>query len=492
MMSAADGQKSSPETDPKKPLLINKGSSQDDGVEAVHPQHSCRSLIPMFALIIFIIAAVVGVSLLVYLQRREHQPPPAPPCDDPCLITLVESIPENLTYEKHFTKHMSIYEGWMNLLSIAEQDIDIAAYYWTLRGVDGQSDPSDWQGEDIYAGLLAAGTTRGIKIRIAQSQPSKSEPSNDTIDLAKAGAAEVRSLNFPRFMPTHAGILHTKMWVVDGKHFYVGSANLDWRSLTQVKEVGAIIYNCSCLAKDMTKIFETYWYMGNPKSELPEEWPSSYDTGYNISSPMQLKFNDTDSRTFLANSPPELCPEGRSSDIDTILHVIDSAEKFVSIAVMDYIPAIEYQYPQSYWSVIDDKLRRVAYDKGIHVKILASNWTHTEPEMLNFLRSIAELDRAVKGRIEVKLFTVPAYTEAQKLLEYARVNHNKYMVTDNAAYVGTSNWSGDYFVSTGGIGFVVNQTNPDDHSNDGSPTFQQQLQSVFERDWNSEHSEPIS
>lgn len=30
------------------------------------------------------------------------------------------------------------------------------------------------------------------------------------------------------------GVLHSKFWVVDGRHIYVGSANMDWRSLTQV------------------------------------------------------------------------------------------------------------------------------------------------------------------------------------------------------------------------------------------------------------------
>ena len=30
------------------------------------------------------------------------------------------------------------------------------------------------------------------------------------------------------------GVLHSKFWVVDGRHVYVGSANMDWRSLTQV------------------------------------------------------------------------------------------------------------------------------------------------------------------------------------------------------------------------------------------------------------------
>ena len=44
---------------------------------------------------------------------------------------------------------------------------------------------------------------------------------------------QVRYLDFDRLLG--AGILHTKMWLVDGRHFFVGSANTDWRSLTQVK-----------------------------------------------------------------------------------------------------------------------------------------------------------------------------------------------------------------------------------------------------------------
>ena len=73
---------------------------------------------------------------------------------------------------------------------------------------------------------------RGIKIRIAQNLPSKTALDEDTQLLQEIGAAEVRSLDFSRLVG--AGILHTKLWVVDKRHFFVGSANMDWRSLTQV------------------------------------------------------------------------------------------------------------------------------------------------------------------------------------------------------------------------------------------------------------------
>jgi len=46
----------------------------------------------------------------------------------------------------------------------------------------------------------------------------------------RAGA-EVRSINFTELL--QSGVLHTKLWIVDGRHTYVGSANMDYRSLTQ-------------------------------------------------------------------------------------------------------------------------------------------------------------------------------------------------------------------------------------------------------------------
>lgn len=30
------------------------------------------------------------------------------------------------------------------------------------------------------------------------------------------------------------GVLHSKFWIVDRKHVFIGSANMDWRALTQV------------------------------------------------------------------------------------------------------------------------------------------------------------------------------------------------------------------------------------------------------------------
>lgn len=85
-------------------------------------------------------------------------------------------------------------------------------------------------------------------------------------------------------------------------------------------------------------------------------------------------------------------------------------------------------------------------------------------------------------------FIVPANSDQQKI-PFARVNHNKYMVTDNTAYIGTSNWSGDYFTNTAGVAFVVHD--PVYNRNATESTIRSELQAVFERDWNSNYSHTI-
>lgn len=53
---------------------------------------------------------------------------------------------------------------------------------------------------------------------------------------------------------------------------------------------------------------------------------------------------------------------------------------------------------------------------------------------------------------------------------------------------GTSNWSGDYFVNTAGSALVVNQTS----TVSSASTVQSQLRAVFERDWDSAYSTPLT
>lgn len=107
-----------------------------------------------------------------------------------------------------------------------------------------------FQGEIIFQGLLRAALDRGIALKIAQNAPTQSNPNIDTELLVRRKAAVVRSLNFAKLLG--GGVLHTKFWIVDRKHFYIGSANMDWRALTQVS-ICHVLYG-------LVKVYYDYIY----------------------------------------------------------------------------------------------------------------------------------------------------------------------------------------------------------------------------------------
>ena len=78
-------------------------------------------------------------------------------------------------------------------------------------------------------------------------------------------------------------------------------------------------------------------------------------------------------------------------------------------------------------------------ERGVEVKLLFSYWDHTKPDMQFFMKSLMALTglhRSHNNKIEAKFFKVPAFTPDQAQIPFARVNHNKYMVTDKHGFIG--------------------------------------------------------
>ena len=79
--------------------------------------------------------------------------------------------------------------------------------------------------------------------------------------------------------------------------------------------MGAVISQCGCMAEDIGKIFDAYWYLALPSAEVPSVWPDSYNTLYNNATPMEVKFNGTSFQSYLSVSMLTLitliffCPE---------------------------------------------------------------------------------------------------------------------------------------------------------------------------------------
>ncbi|CAL1688368.1 unnamed protein product [Lasius platythorax] len=450
-------------------------------------QSWCRpSCIPI-TIILILIVLVVLLPLLDHAADKYTLNATAldseSTCMDHCNIFLVETIPIGLNYSNNTARHETIYDSWMDLIGMAQETIEIASLYWTMKREDVFPDDSAKEGEQVFQALLEAGRDRQITLKIAQNLPSRLSPNIDTQILARKANALVRDLNFAGLLG--GGVLHTKLWLIDRTHVYVGSANMDWRSLSQVKELGLVALNCSCLANDYAKIFDVYWKLGED-GKVPSTWPDSLSTKINIDNPMNFTYMENKYKMFIASSPPQFSPKGRSNDLDAILHCIAKAEKFIYISVMDYFPLTIYTAQVKYWPIIDNALRAAAIERKIDVRLLISWWKHSRPSESYFLKSLQDLTNSYTNvKIEVKRFIVPTNSYLDRI-PFARVNHNKYMVTDEAAYIGTSNWSGDYFIDTAGIGTVFESVGRQNRDN-----IRQQLENIFHRDWYSNYSFPL-
>uniref|UniRef100_A0A2K6SVK0 Phospholipase D family member 4 n=1 Tax=Saimiri boliviensis boliviensis TaxID=39432 RepID=A0A2K6SVK0_SAIBB len=423
---------------------------------------------------------------------------------DSCRLVLVESIPQDLPSAAGSPFAQPLGQAWLQLLDTAQESVHVASYYWSLTGPDiGVNDSSSQLGEALLQKLQQL-LGRNISLAVATSSPTLARNSTDLQVLASQGA-QVRQVPMGRLT---GGVLHSKFWVVDGRHIYMGSANMDWRSLTQVKELGAVIYNCSHLAQDLEKTFQTYWVLGAPEAVLPKTWPQNFSSDFNRFQPFRGLFDGVPTTAYFSASPPVLCPRGRTPDLEALLAVMGSAQDFIYASVMEYFPTTRFSHPRKYWPVLDNALRAAAFAKGVRVRLLVGCGLNTDPAMFPYLRSLQALSNpeanvsvdVVRARSSgraggrallrpglmrclcspKRVFIVPVGNHSN--IPFSRVDHSKFMVTDKAAYIGTSNWSEDYFSSTAGVGLVVTQ------SPGARPRVQEQLRLLFERDWSSRYA----
>lgn len=211
-------------------------------------------------------------------------------------------------------------------------------------------------------------------------------------------------------------------------HVYVGSANADWRSLSQVKELGVLVQNSPSIAADLQKIFKMY-QIAAQTNQIPNPWPSDLDTIYNLNNPLKVLFlfinilifffsikffqlqttlNGQPVELFLASSPSAFCTPERTGDIDALLNAIKNAEQSICIEVMDYSASSLYYANNYYWPVISDALSAAAYNKKVQVKLLIARWNYTIKSTIQFAEALNSMDN-----IEVRLMIIPDLVNLQ-------------------------------------------------------------------------------
>ncbi|KAH9052505.1 hypothetical protein Ae201684P_001685 [Aphanomyces euteiches] len=319
------------------------------------------------------------------------------------------------------------------------------------------------------------------------------------------------------------GIMHQKMVIADGQHAYVGSANMDWKSLAQVMEVGVVIESTPAVVEDMARLFELWWLWSGPTAPLgapvdvfvekfqctlrlprwssfvPPQWhqPSpfsspSLSSSYNKDNPMSVVWNDEASNVFITASPDAATAKSRTLDEDGLVYTIQSAKERVSLSVMDFTPFSTFPIEtlkegSIYWPALTDAVLRVVYARPVTVRLLISQWLHSSQVMihgLKLLKGQADLCVKCRGSLEIRLMQVPGWnqTEAPQSTwpQYSRVNHAKYIVTDELANIGTSNMEWGYFYNTAGTSL-----------NTDNKYVKDALQQIFDRNWNSPYAKPL-
>ncbi|KAI4812312.1 hypothetical protein KUCAC02_023710, partial [Chaenocephalus aceratus] len=397
-------------------------------------------------------------------------------CSRNCRVVLAENIPEDISFLDNGASHLPLSEGLYSLLDRAIRAVEIVSPLWLLNSSDYESSfqPAARQGRALLSKLQGL-KARGIQLKISSGMIDSSE-----LGMLAKHHAEVHYVNTTALIK---GSILSSFWVVDRKHFYIGSSSMDWRSLATRKELGVLVYDCSCLALDLHRVFSLYWGL-QYRDFIPSFWSKRLFALFNRDEPLELTLNNTKAQAYVSSSPDFFIPKHRSSDLEAISRVIQEARQFIYISIIDYLPLLS-RNTQSYWSRIDALIREALILRKVRVRLLISCWEKTQPLSFNFLWSLRSLcmDQA-NCSMEVKFFNPRVQSDGS----LQGINHNRFMVTDRAIYLGNLDWLGNEFTFNTGVGLVISQP---EGIKERNSTVVEQLQATFERDWFSRYTHSL-
>jgi len=349
-------------------------------------------------------------------------------------VTLVETAPVGTTLD-----HPGIpdaWELWPEMMDGAKTRLDVASFYFSNQP-GGRLEP-------VIQAMERAGA-RGVAVRVlADAGFYKTYP--QTLDrLAKAPGVEVRLVDYRNLA---GGVMHAKYFVVDDTEAYIGSQNMDWRSLEHIHEIGLRV-RIPAYAQDVDRVFEMDWSVAQDldteigKAEAKPAPTPAAPAAALPPFPYVEASGDT-ARLWPAMSPKGFLPDSTTWDLPQILDALAAAKDSVHVTVLTYSPVSR---DNVYWPELDDALRAAAV-RGVKVELMVADWSKREP-VVDHLKSLVTIPN-----LSVKMVTIPQ--AASGFIPYARVTHAKYMTVDgDVCWVGTGNWEHTYFYNTRNVGVIV-------------------------------------
>jgi phosphatidylserine/phosphatidylglycerophosphate/cardiolipin synthase-like enzyme len=345
----------------------------------------------------------------------------------------------------------------------AERQLDLAFFYASDAGLGGAPDPERPTRLTELVEELEAAAAAGVAVRFltdagfVKTYPALLERLEASPDI------EVRRYTMPVLDPDghvieqpgpgdpRPGAMHAKYVILDGSSVALGSANFDWRSLEHIHELGVLVHDdgTTQLVDAFQDVFDLDWHLagGGSVEDAPRPrfgadqapvlleapgpgWSGGY-AGY---------WPDTWATPVF--SPRGLLPDENLWDLPHLVAAIDGADECVRVELLTYKPTDR----DGTWEALDGALRRAA-DRGVQVRLLVADWGK-RASVLPGLVSLTLLPSA-----EVRFVTIPEDPGGH--IPFARVIHGKYLVADDhTSWIGTANWSRDYFESGRNVGLL--------------------------------------
>ncbi|GAV84301.1 PLDc_2 domain-containing protein [Cephalotus follicularis] len=498
---------------------------------------------------------ISGISVAVFLFTYISLPGATE--SSHCKAWLVQSIPTDMPHLPRVPGVLSTGEVFKWLAFNSSHKLDIIAQYWQLlahpddpRSGDygySQSDMNRFgahEGSAVYDALEKA-ADRNISIRLLQHSGVYPDYAKEPSDLASR-RPNVDSVTLSLGEWWGSGIVHAKVWISDRRDVYIGSANNDWKSLTQVKEVGIYLVGCPKIAKMVEVYFENLWKLASLDftyytrtvwdqqwqinrnvpcwshfidsedrcgSPLPRIVEVPHVAGYPVLSdpcmfrmPIQTPGQNNSTLqphlSYLSFAPPELSFDRYQTDeqawVDTIKSVGVGAT--LRISTMDWLGQSQYTQQTVYWSSLSSAISEVVFSKHSTVKILVAYWAHFINNTDQYLKSLLYSNvlcssskyNNCSGKIEIKYYMVPGYNLT------GPATTSKGTSTGNIYPGYTRVNHGKYAVTdirahigTSNLVWDYFYTTAGVSFGTYNPVIVFQLQEIFDADWNSQYAIPV-
>jgi phosphatidylserine/phosphatidylglycerophosphate/cardiolipin synthase-like enzyme len=390
-------------------------------------------------------------ALLLASCGSTSAPPPPPPSEEAreprgALLELVETTPVETALGSPDLRET--HEVWLEMITAAREELLLAHFYASNRAGSRL---------ELIVQALEAAAGRGVHVRFLASE-SLAGTYPETLDRLDA----VNGIEVLTAVYDDGGVLHSKAMVADRREVFLGSANFDWRALEHIQELGVRVHS-EPLARAVGAAIDRDWARARGMAPLPLG-PDGADLPARVATP-----GDQVALVWPVFSPSDMPAAQDLGELAALLDVLEHAERTVDVQLLTYRVAHRDGTPFPY---LDDALRR-AGERGVRVRMLVADWCK-QPGTIESIQSLQLADG-----VDIRIASLPQWSRG--FVPYSRVVHAKYLTVDGEhAWVGTSNWGGDYFHSGRNFGLMI--------EGGGIPD---RLARYFEQGWDSPYAEVV-